>query len=327
MLRFRLALRSLAPACGAVLLAVSLPVRGVAANPVAVVASAKGRVEVAPSRGGAALRASFGHPLERGDRIKVGAGGSATVFFDDGNVVELAGGSNLRIGGRAGKPGTAAGLPGEVYASVSKFVAGGSRETGLVPLSPLRSGPMDEGAPFLMAPRRTSMLTDRPTFSWRAVPGAVRYRVIVSSAEGGELWRREVEGLTLPYPADAKALARATEYLWEVEAFSDPRSLRRESSAFDVMGEREAEVVRANLVRIGETAGGAGSPAARYLAGSYLSGQGLLLDAVGHFTDLCRLAPASPAPHAALGAVYEKVGLTDLAAAEFRQAFTLSREP
>jgi Flp pilus assembly protein TadD len=123
------------------------------------------------------------------------------------------------------------------------------------------------------------------------------------------------------------AAIESGDYLWEVEALSDARSLRKEGSAFRVLAASDAASIRGNLDRIRESAGGADSPAARYLAGSYLSGLGLYQDATEQFGALCRLSPASPAPHEALGSVYRKVGLMDLAAAEFQQALALTREP
>ncbi|MEK7331146.1 MAG: hypothetical protein AAB113_10115 [Candidatus Eisenbacteria bacterium] len=324
-------LRVAALACTAfsLALAVLVPVAALA-DPVAVIAAVKGKVEVTSSRGGPAQRAVFGRPLERGDRVSIAPGGAATLFFNDGNVIDLAEKSTLTVGGRvAGKPGgaPASGLPGEVYASVTKFVAGGSRETGLVALSELRSAPAEQDRPFLVAPRKTALIADRPAFAWRAVPGATRYRITVSSAEQGELWSREVEGLSLPFPPDAAALAAGADYLWEVEALSDLKSLRRESSVFQVLASARAAAVRVNLDRIRDSAGGFENPAARFLAGSYLSGLGLFLEATEHFGALCRLSPSSPAPHEALGTVYTKVGLMDLAAAEFQQALALTREP
>lgn len=322
--------RAAALACAALALSlvVFTPVTA-SADPVAVIAAVKGKVEVTSSRGGVAQRAAFGRALERGDRVAVATGGAATLFFNDGNVIELAEKSTLTVSGRvAGRSaGAAPGLPGEVYASVSKFVAGGSRETGLVALSELRSAPAEQDAPFLIAPRKTALIADRPAFSWRAVPGATRYRVTLSSVDQGELWSHEIAALSLPFPEKAAALAPEGEYLWEVEALSDLKSLRRESSVFQVLGAAQAAVVRMNLGRIRDSAGGFENPAAQFLAGSYLSGLGLFLDATVHFGELCRLSPTSPAPHEALGTVYTKVGLMDLAAAEFQQALALTREP
>jgi len=296
------------------------------ADPVAFIAMIRGKVEVTTSKGGPPQRAVLGRPLERGDQVKVGSGAAATLFFNDGNVLELAQGSSARVGGQVSKSGKS-GVSGDVFKSVSKFVAGGSRETGLIALSQLRSGPVEGNAPFLIAPRRTALLVDRPDFTWRAVPGATRYRVTLSSAEGGELWNREATGLTLPFPEGATPLAGATEYLWEVQAFSDVKPLRTESSVFQVLPAAEASAVRLNLGRIAESTGGAESAASRFLAGSYLSGLGLYLDASEQFGALSKLDPAAPEPHKALGDVYSSIGLMDLAAAEFQLALSLAREP
>lgn len=296
------------------------------AESIAFIAGVRGKVEVTAAKGGAPQRALLGRPLERGDQVKVAGGGSATLFFNDGNILELASGSSVRVGGQVGKGGKS-GVSSEVFKSVSKFVAGGSRETGLIALSQLRSGPVGGDAPILIAPRRTALLADRPDFAWRAVPGASRYRVTLSSAEGGELWKREVTGLGLAFPAEAAPLAGSVEYLWEVQAFSETRPLRSESSVFQVLPAAEAAAVRLNLGRIAESTGGAESAASRFLAGSYLSGLGLYLDAGEQFTALSKLDPSAPEPHQALGDVYSSVGLMDLAAAEYQMALSLARQP
>lgn len=293
------------------------------AEPLAVLAAVKGRVEVTPARGGPPGRASFGLALERGDKVTVPPGGSATVFFNDGNVIELAEKSAITIGGKAAtRP--RAGLPGDVYANVAKFVTGGSRETGLVAMSSLRAG--SDPLPLLLAPRKTELLDPRPAFQWRAVEGATRYRVAVSG-EAGEIWNREVEGRSLDYPADADPLPAGTDYLWEVRALSDQGELRREESYFHLLAAGDAAEVRTALTRIGESAGGTRSPAALFLSGSYLSGRGLYRDASEQFQALQELSPQSPAPHEALGNVYRAVGLMDLAAAEYQKALELNRAP
>jgi hypothetical protein len=319
-------IRSARIACLFLAVSVLLPAAA-GAEPLAVIAAVKGHVEVTAAKGEPTVRASFGRALERGDRVVVAAGGAATIFFNDGNVIELAEKSALTVGGREaarpkGSGGTA--LTGDVYANVSKFVTGGSRETGLVALSSLRGGADD--TPLLLEPRRTELLDGRPTFRWRAQSGASRYRIAVTG-DAGELWSREVESDTLEYPTDAPALAPGGDFLWEVRAFSAQGEVRREESYVHVLAADEAASVRAALARIGHSAGGTGSPAARFLSGSYLSGRGLLRDAAEQFEALGLLAPDSPAPHEALGNVYRAIGLTDLAAAEYQRALTLSREP
>jgi hypothetical protein len=292
------------------------------AEPVAVIAAAKGEVQVQAARGGKPINAPFGRPLERGDRVSVGASSSATVFFNDGNVVELAEKSALTVGARAAAAKDATALPGEVFTQVSRFVTSGSRESGLVSLSGMRSAPAS--AALIAAPRQCDVLDDRPALAWRAVDGATRYRVSVSG-EKGELWTREVSRAGTAWPGDAPALARDADYLWEVEALAD-RSLRRESSTFHVVSASQAESVRGDLARI-RAGTGTAEAAGAFLAGSYLCGRGLYCDATAPFEALARLSPASPAPHEALGQVYRAIGLMDLAVAEYQKALALTREP
>ncbi|OGF16405.1 MAG: hypothetical protein A2W00_07590 [Candidatus Eisenbacteria bacterium RBG_16_71_46] len=299
------------------------------ADPIAIVAAVKGKVEVTPNGAKTAVRASFGLPLERGDRLVVERGGSATLAFGDGNVVELAENSSLTVGGRMAnraQAGPGAGLPNEVFTQVSKFVTGGSRQAGLVAMAPLRSSlSAAEGMPLIVGPRSSEVMSGRPAFTWRQVKGAMRYKVVVSGDEG-ELWRREVSGTSLDYPADAAPLAADADVLWEVQAWSDGGQIRKESSSFHVLAADQAEAVRTHLDRIRAAAGGDSSPASHYLAGSYLASRGIYDDAGRQFEALSKIDPDSPAPHEALGNVYRAVGLMDLAAAEFEKALTLTRE-
>jgi hypothetical protein len=293
------------------------------ADPYAILASVKGRVDVA-GHDGAPQRATFGRGLERGDRVIVAPGGSATVYLSDGNVIELGENSTVTIGGTVKSKGAGgAELPGAVYSQVSKFVTAGSRATGLVAMSTMRGG--EESAPIIEEPRKSDVTTDRPAFRWRAVAGATRYRVSVSGDEG-DVWTREVAAPNCDYPSDAAALKRDGDFLWKLEALGDKGTLREETSVFHVIPAEMATAVDGDLKRIGESTGAA-SPAAHFLAGSYLSARGLYGDAQRHFSELIRLSPDSPSPHEALGNVYRAVGLMDLAAAEFQRALELTRKP
>lgn len=306
-------------------LAGAMPVQ--AAGPLAVVAAVRGRVEVASARGGASVPATFGRALERGDRVTVGKGGSATLFFGDGGVVTLPERGSMMVGGSA--PAAGGALPGEVFAEVSRFATAGSRETGLVSMAGVRSE-SDAGAPLLLSPRNTTVLDTAPTLRWRAFPGAVRYRVRLGPASGGESWIREVASTpgaepSLAFPDGAPRLAPGVDYEWEVEAIGAQGTLRAESAAVRALPAEAAAGVRANLARIAGSAGGEGTAAARFLAGSYLAGLELHDEAARQFLALVELAPDSPEAHEALGSLYLETGLADRAAAEFQRALALHR--
>lgn len=305
------------------------------ADPLAVIAAFKGKVDVVPAGAHDPQHAAFGRALEAGDRVIVGAASTASLFYGDGNLVQLAEKSTTTIvaNGAGAAKGKATGLGGEVYANVTRFVTTGTRATGLMASSDLRGGP-DTSTPILLAPRRTTVMASSPAFEWRVVPQATRYRLTVSTA-GGELWTHEFDSDELTsqagvvhcaYPAGAAALAPDTEHLWKVEALSDLATLRFETSVFRTAPKGMQAEVDANLARLAAGAGGSDTPAARFLAGSYLSGLGLYHDAADEFQALARLTPESPSPHEALGNVYSKVGLMDLAAAEYQHALALGRE-
>lgn len=298
------------------------------ADPLAVAVAVRGVVMVTPTGGAKAQRATLGRTLERGDRVQVGAGGAVTLFFSDGNVLELGEKSTVTVGGRVG--GTNApsgtiksGMPTEVFARVSRFVANDSRSSGLMALAPNR-GSAKEPAAMLLNPRRTQVLSGRPSFSWRAVEGATRYRLSVSGDQG-EVWNRETDAVTLDYPADVPELTGGGEFLCEVRAMSDAGTLLEDDASFSVLSADEATHVTSDLDGIGKATAKTSTSAGLYLTASYLVGRGLYSQAIARFQELAKLTPDAAGPHEALGNVYRTVGLPELAAAEFQRALELSK--
>lgn len=288
-------------------------------TPLAFIAEVNGRVEVARPASKSPERGTLGLGLERGDKVQVGDGGSATLLFSDGNLLALSAKSAITVGaqGKGAEPNP---VMAGVFKSVSQSVVGGTRETGLMSLAPVRSG--GARADIALAPRQTEILMDRPTFRWRRAAGATRYRVVVSGDEG-ELWQGETADTTLAYPADAKALPRDADLLWKLVAANDRGTVQEEENGFRIKAEKDGAAIRTQVEQIRKNAGGA----APFLAGAYLGGQGLLQDAIESFHELCRTSPGQPGPHEALGQLYRAVGLMDLAANELQTALNLSRQP
>ncbi len=303
--------------------AVTTPSSG-SRDPMAFVAEFSGKVEVARGAAKTADPVTLGLPLRRGDKIQVGPGGAATLLFNDGDMLELPERTALTIGARpAAKKGGNEEVMAGVFKSVSQGVVGGTRETGLVALAPVRGG--GTASILIVAPRQTELLDDRPAFRWHAVPGATRYKVALAG-ESGPLWERETTDSTLAYPADAAALARESDVTWELSAFGASGVLRKETSDFRIKSEADATEIRRHLGVID----GAGLPEGRsrdFLAGAYLAGQGLLEDASTRFASLCADHPDEPAAHEALGRIYRAVGRSDEAAAELQKALALTRKP
>lgn len=297
------------------------------ADPLAVAVEIKGSVTVTRAGGGKPQKAALGRGLERGDKIQVGPGGSVTLFFNDGNVIELGEKSTMTIGGRVGAAtGSAAaksGLPSEVFARVSRFVASDSHKSGMLAVAPLRGGE-DAPQPMLLSPRRTSVRETRPSFTWRSVDGATRYQVSVTGDQG-ELWSRETGATMLDYPADAPELAAGGDYSCSVRALSETAPLLTDTETFTVLPAEETKQVGNDLQGIEKATGTASSSAAMYIAASYLVGRGLYDEAVAQFEALVKVTPDAPGPHEALGNVYRTIGLTEQAAGEYKRALELSQ--
>jgi len=289
-------------------------------GPVAFIAEVSGRVDVARAGSKHAERGTIGLALGRGDKVEVAEGGAATVLFSDGNLLELSGNSSITVGVQAKRKRGAEADPlmAEVFKSVSEGVVGGSREAGLVALAPVRGSVAPNE--IILAPRQTEILDARPVFRWRAVAGADRYRVVVSG-EGGELWQAESGDTSYGYPDDAPPLPRGASLLWRMQASSDRGPLQGEENGFRIKPAEESAAIRDQLERIEKGAGSAGP----FLAGVYLSSQGLFLDAIARLEAVCRSRPGEPGPHEVLGQFYRTVGLMDQAAAQLQAALTLSR--
>jgi tetratricopeptide (TPR) repeat protein len=179
---------------------------------------------------------------------------------------------------------------------------------------------------LILAPRRTSVRSQRPEFRWREVAGAERYTISVSGDEG-EVWRGESAGTAITPPDDAVLLTRGSSYLAELTAYGNQGRLRAEETVFSIMSEAETRQVGDHLDRIEKAAKDSTPGAAEYLTGSYLVGQGLYAEAIPYFESLCRLDPESPGAHEALANAYRAIGLADLAATEFQKALELTRSP
>lgn len=303
-----------------------IPFLAAAGEPIAVMVALKGKIQVTPTGSTAAQTAVLGRTLERGDKVAVGPSGAVTLFFNDGNVIELGEKSTITVGGKMGssKAGPAASVSGDVFKGVTRFVSGGASGKGRIGLAPMRSGQTSDAGALILEPRRTRVTASRPAFKWNPLASALRYRVSVHG-DDGMLWSRETTDTTLAFPNDAGPLA-AGEYLWELEVFGDTGSLRREETFFHVLDPSETEQIATHLREI-EKATGDSEEAARYVAGSYLFERGLVQDAARQFEVLCRLTPDVPAAHEALGNAYRAVGLTDQAAAEYQKALALTRTP
>ena len=299
-------------------LAGAAPAHAARPDPLVVLASGSGRIEVLRAGTRRIERLTLGAPLFAGDKLRVGSGARATLLYRDGRLVPVPEGRELPIGRtHSGPPGTPR-LAG-VFDRISRVE--GDREGGLVSLpGPTRHGEVARGA--ILSPRAGAVLDPRPAFRWRAVAGADRYRVVLFR-DDRQLWSRETRDTTLAYPADSPDLEPGAAWVWELHAADDrgtPPS--REEAAFFTPAAARADTVRGAIADIGSASEARDR---RSLEAAYLESEGFLAEAAERLAALTAESPDDAGLHEALGRVYQELGLMDLAAAELQRALRLVR--
>ena len=78
-----------------------------------------------------------------------------------------------------------------------------------------RPGGNQEGIPYVISPRMTYVMENRPTFRWNSVSGATEY-IVSLHGPGGQEWEKAVSSTTLTYPSQEESLAENTKYVSEL---------------------------------------------------------------------------------------------------------------
>lgn len=240
----------------------------------------------APTGPGAALR--------RGDLVSVPVGGLATVACADLTLREL-------------PPGRFSGLPCAVPDKTALLFEGSL-------IAATRGDDSDE-LPIVVAPRRTRLLSPRPTLRWSVPNGAGSATVTVKGP--GVSWSANAPtgSTSLTYPADAPALQPGGSYRVSIAAAGRSSDEAADPGmGFTLLTEPAGAEVRAGLDRINALK--LAPDAARLLAAHFLATKGLAAEAIE------QLAAAAPTPRLllTLGALEQSVGLPRLAEARWLQA-------
>ncbi|PPT09204.1 TPR repeat [Geitlerinema sp. FC II] len=178
--------------------------------------------------------------------------------------------------------------------------------------------------PYVISPRRTNLLDDRPRFEWNAVPDATGYSVRLRE-NGSEIWRGEATSSQLEYPEDAPPLQPGADYLLVVRSDTGRLSLEPPipgGFGFRVLDAELAETVRRERREIEAKSWNA---AAKTLAIARLYQRyGLISEAVGMLEDAVEAGMMSAAVYRYLGQLYwDYLALEALASDRYCQALQL----
>jgi hypothetical protein len=243
--------------------------------------------------------ALFGAPLRRGDLLRLGSAGSATVACADLKLASVE-------GGVSGYPCQTAPRTPLVYEGTL--------------LNPTRGDSGSGDYPLVISPRKTKLLNPRPVLRWQPMPGAKSTKAGLQ----GTNWATEVSGASeLSYPESAPALQPGVTYRLIVT--SGDRSSSEEPGAglgFSVIGTEEAKAVKVAEAKI--RALGLTETATALLIANVHATNGLYAEAIEGLERLP--APQEPAVLRLLGDLYISTGLNRLAEERYSAALVRSEE-
>ncbi len=286
-------------------------------------------------KGTATVQIADSHPrparvmdlLAEGDRVSVSDGEAVLIFIEDNH--------RERIKAKARVTVTAGGCtPPE---AVERLKAIGKRVAyrdvpRLSAVSPsggvvLRDPGIPFPAPAVTPLFGTTVLSDRPAFSWQPIPGARAYRVRLvcvrpDAREGETVWSADTKEARLPYPEKEKSLSPGKTYTWYVSA--PPGGPDEEVLCKSRLTVATAAEV-AELAKLGPLAAGE-EPADLLLAGLIYLGYGACDEALAAFERLARLRPEEGRFQAALGYFYARAGRMEESGRALERAEKLLRE-
>jgi tetratricopeptide (TPR) repeat protein len=277
------------------------------ANPTALnfIATIKGDVKLKRSQWKSYQKANWLYLLNPSDQLQLGAGASATVMCD-----------NLKVWV----------VPAKKVSLVSDGCGSGPPIVTRPNSRRSASRAPNETIPYIISPRNTALLTDRPILRWNAVPGATRYKVRVQDAGLTLDWQTETSNTQIEYPADQPPLQPGSNYSLIVETEQGNSSDKEEGIdlSFTVLDTQKAESVRTEVAKfkqlklIQEAEG---------LALAYLyQGYDLKAEAIELLEGLVKRGSQTTAVYQILGDLYLQVGLSQQAKTSYLKALELAKQ-
>ncbi|MBD1937078.1 hypothetical protein [Microcoleus sp. FACHB-68] len=164
--------------------------------------------------------------------------------------------------------------------------------------------------PYIISPRDTLLLTDKPVLRWNASPGATSYLVSVKTDKGELIWETQVEATEVVYPGELP-LKSGVNYLVTVSADNDRSSEEEEEDVselqFRLLDETERLPVQTEIAQL-ETQGLAGTEKALALAKVYIK-HNLKAEAIDTLEELGAGGTQQAEVYRWLGEQYMGIGL------------------
>ncbi|GAA6619645.1 tetratricopeptide repeat protein [Scytonema sp. NUACC26] len=177
--------------------------------------------------------------------------------------------------------------------------------------------------PFVISPRSTLLLADKPALRWNAVSGASSYIVSVSDeTNGSEIWKAEVSSTEIVYPGTS-SLEPGVDYLVIVKA-DNAKSSEEDKEvdlAFRLIDKNESQRILAHVEQIQqELSGEAADLAVVHLYGT----SKLKAEAIEMLEVLAQKGSQTTAIYRMLGDLYWQVKLHHLSESPYKKAIQLA---
>jgi hypothetical protein len=261
----------------------------------------KGEVKVKKENWKAFQKASTGSLLRPNDYLQMGSNASALLLCSNTKRWEPTAGKQFRVSegcprGTASRPRT-------------------------VDLSQTRSP--NELIPYVISPRNTDLLSDRPLLKWNPVSGATRYQV---QLEGGGLdWQTETKETQVLYGGQ-EPLKSGVKYLLTVTTDKGVSS-RQEVGAnlmFGLMATEKAKVVEEEATNLKQQGL---SPEAEILSLAYLyEGNNLKAEAIALLQSLSQQKSQNRVVYSLLGDLLLQTSLNQQAKQAYEQALSVAQK-
>jgi len=275
------------------------------ANPTVLnfISDIKGDVRLKRSEWNDYQKANFGDLLNPSDQLELSAGASATVMCDNSKVWVVP----------AGK------------VSLVSDGCGSRQRIERRPNSRRRpSRDSNKIIPYIISPRNTALLTNRPILRWNPVPGATRYTVLVQDAGLTLDWKKETSNTEIDY--SGPPLRPESYYLVIVETNTGKSSEEEQGAdlSFTLLDAQNAESVETEVAKLKQQkltqeAEGLGLA---YLYQYYE----LKAEAIALLKGLVKNESETIAVYQLLGDLYQQVGLSQQAKRRYLQALELAKD-
>lgn len=258
--------------------------------------------QVLLKRGSSEYRSTgVGERLQPGDRLFPQSGAMAKVLCENSDIWRVP-----------------VGIPSSVNSGCPEWIAmlvkGETR---------YRPGGSNPQIPYILYPRMTYLLQDRPIFRWNAVQGVTSYTVRLLGP-GGLEWQTDVSSTEVVYPDDAPPLDWGVKYLVTVEADNGSSSLQDGGGllGFELLDEDAIQEVEQEAAKIAGLEERTEEERALTLAELYRR-ENLTAEAIATLETLVEQGSQTPLVFRKLGDFYTEAGLNLLAEARYERASEL----